>query len=287
MDMGVGSVHIGGGEPFLSPDALMDTLRAAKAVGMGIEYVETNASWFSRTEKAERLLKEIRRAGVTCLLVSISPFHNEYIPFKKTRTLMDQCRREGISVFPWVNGFVEDLTALGEDKTHPFTEFETVFGKDYLSKIPAKYWVHPGGRALYTFAPIAKLRRPEKLPGFSAPCRELYDTSHFHVDLYSRYIPGLCSGFGVKTEDLTSSLQKEKYPILTMLSSGGVSAFLEFAQNTYGFVPDSGYTSKCQLCSEIRMYLVLHTSEDFSELHPKEFYRELESWKSAVPTVDR
>jgi len=75
--LGCRSVHIGGGEPLLRPDKLATVLELASQVGISVEYVETNSSWFQDLESAKNLLSDLSRKGLGTLLVSISPFHNE------------------------------------------------------------------------------------------------------------------------------------------------------------------------------------------------------------------
>jgi len=74
--LGCRSVHIGGGEPLLRPDKLGSVLEVASEVGVSVEYVETNSSWFQDIESAKALLARLRPKGLQTLLVSISPFHN-------------------------------------------------------------------------------------------------------------------------------------------------------------------------------------------------------------------
>ena len=83
--LGCRSVHIGGGEPLLRPDKLGSVLEIAAHVGVSVEYVETNSSWFQEKKFAEDLLIRLRKQGLNTLLVSISPFHNERIPFSKVK----------------------------------------------------------------------------------------------------------------------------------------------------------------------------------------------------------
>ncbi len=47
---------------------------------MEIEYVETNSSWFKDEHSAVALLRKLMEYGLRTLLISMSPFHNEY-PF--------------------------------------------------------------------------------------------------------------------------------------------------------------------------------------------------------------
>jgi MoaA/NifB/PqqE/SkfB family radical SAM enzyme len=79
--LGCTAVHIGGGEPLLRPEALGEVLDAARRAGVSVDYVETNAAWFTGAESARELLAPLGEKGLRTLLVSISPFHNEHIPY--------------------------------------------------------------------------------------------------------------------------------------------------------------------------------------------------------------
>ena len=116
--LGCRSVHVGGGEPLLRPDNLAEILEVAGRVGVSVEYVETNSSWFKDLESAKRILYNLREKGLKTLLVSISPFHNEHIPFFKVKGVIQSCREIGITVFPWINGFFKDLNEFNDLKTH-------------------------------------------------------------------------------------------------------------------------------------------------------------------------
>ncbi len=147
-ELGCNSIHVGGGEPFLNLEGLKAVLRAAKETGMAVEYVETNSSWFKDSHSSRQTLEELKELGLSTLLVSISPFHNEYIPFFKVKGVMEQCRNAGISIFPWIREFYSEIDAFDDRTTHKMAEYESRFGKQYLRRIPARYWIHFGGRAI-------------------------------------------------------------------------------------------------------------------------------------------
>lgn len=272
---GCHSVHIGGGEPFLAPDRLLKVLQSARRCGLGIDYVETNAAWCRDMNAAEALLGDLGEAGLNTLLVSISPFHNAFIPFERVRRLIAACQEAGIQVFPWVNAFVGDLDRLGDDRPHPMAEFEAAFGPDYLARIPDRYWIHLGGRALETFRPVYPSHCIEEILAQSPQncARVLTDTSHFHIDLYGNYVPGLCAGLAFAMEDLGSPLTEGKYPLLDLLTATGIHGLFGLASGEFGYEPrESGYLSHCDLCTDIRFFLARDYGERFAELAPAEFY---------------
>jgi hypothetical protein len=272
------SVHIGGGEPLLNPQGLSAVLAVAQEAGVGIEYVETNSSWFTNQDAATALLSDLKKLGLSTLLISISPFHNEHIPFAKVKGVIAACRAAGIQAFPWINEFYREIDFFDEAMPHGLEEYAPRFGADYLKRLPGRYWIHLGGRAVETFKTIYPARSLEAVCGESrGGCRELLDTRHFHFDLYGNYIPGLCAGLAIKGEDLGESLDPGTYPLLTTLFNTGVQGLLDHAAKHHGFQPGKSYISKCHLCLEIRSYLVLSQQVRTPELQPLGFYENLGS----------
>ncbi len=278
LEMGCRSMHIGGGEPMLRPAHLEKVLEVAYRVGMKIDYVETNSSWYKDSESAAHILERLQARGLGTLLISISPFHNEFIPFSKVKGVIDAGRKAKMELFPWINDFYKDLSAFEPDTPHTFEEYSEKFGKDYLASTLGRYWIHMGGRAIETFRKI--------LPGSSlqrilddnpGSCKsELSDTSHFHVDLFGKYIPGLCSGIGVEIKDLGKPFPKEKYPVLTTLASSGIRGLHDMAMNEFGYQPERNfYLNKCDLCTRIRKFFVTTNAQSFKELVPFNFYSEI------------
>jgi hypothetical protein len=260
----------------MDPGKLLKVVETAQSCGVSIDYVETNSAWCREMAAAVDLLKALGGAGLHTLLVSISPFHNAFIPFERVRRLIAACRRAGIQVFPWVNAFVRDLDRLGADRPHEMAEFQAAFGADYLARIPDRYWIHLGGRALETFRPVYPSRSvAEILAESPGSCRRaLADTSHFHIDLYGNYIPGLCSGLAIAMTDLGRPLPEGKYPLLERLAATGIRGLYELAAGRYDYAPRrSGYLSHCDLCTEIRGFLVERLADHLPELAPAAFYR--------------
>jgi hypothetical protein len=276
---GCRSVHIGGGEPLMQPRKLEAVLKAARTAGMGIDYVETNSAWFVDSETALSVLRGLKRAGLKALLVSISPFHNAAIPFVRVMGVINACRRSGIQVIPWVNAFVRDLSRLDTNRTHCMAEFEAAFGSDYLQCIADRYWIHLGGRALQTFRPVYPRHPLEHiLENSPLSCsRALGDTSHFHIDLYGNYIPGLCAGLSIAMGDLGKPLTDRDYPLLNRLATTGIRGLYQMAVQGYGFVPQrSAYLNHCDVCNEIRGTLIQASSDRFRELAPEAYYFDLQ-----------
>ncbi len=273
--LGCPSVHIGGGEPLLRPEKLKAVLEEARAAGVGIDYVETSSGWFTGHDRAVALLRELRELGAGTLLVSMSPFHNEHIPFHKVLGVLRSAREAGVGTFPWTEGLRPEVEAFDTARPHSLDEYRQAYGDDYVGRLPQRYWTVPGGRALATFAPYQAHRPAEAMAG-GGGCRRLADTGHFHLDLYGSYVPGLCSGLAIRREDLGAPLPEGRYPVIERLYAEGVKGLMEWASAEHGFTPDpEGYTSACHLCHAIRDHLARHRSLDIPDLQPREFYDQL------------
>ena len=272
-DLGCYSVHIGGGEPFLDLDGLKSVVEVLRSVSVTIEYVETNSSWFRGRESALEILSVLKKKGLSTLLISMSPFHNEHIPFYKVKGVIEACKETTMNIFPWISEFYPEINAFDDRIPHPLSAYESRYGDNYLAKIPSRYWVHFGGRALKTFAGVYGTKDYRDIVSVSkGGCSELLEVSHFHIDLYGNYIPGLCSGLAIRCQDLGEKLDHQDYPFLTTLYQGGIERFLDLVTNDYGFRPSREYLSKCDLCFEIRYYLVMQLVVNTHELQPRGYY---------------
>ena len=273
--LGCRSVHIGGGEPLLRPDKLGAVLEVAAKIGIAVEYVETNSSWFRDFESAKALLETLHQKGLQTLLVSISPFHNEHIPFSRVKGVIEAAQQVGVGIFPWITDFISDLSQFNPSRSNSLNEYRQTYGDNYLMQIMQRYWIHLGGRALETFRPLlGKKSCQQILAENPAGCAtELSDTSHFHIDLFGNYIPGLCSGLAISADDLGKPLSREKYPLLKELYQNGIRGLVETVREQYDFTPQrSNYINKCDLCTEVRSYMVKSVYDQSNELEPEEFY---------------
>lgn len=273
--LGCRSVHIGGGEPMLNFEKLKMVVRTASECDVGIEYIETNSSWYHDIEDAIGKLKELQDIGINCLLLSISPFHNSYIPFSKVKGVMNACRFTGVNIFPWIADFIQDVESFDDKTTHSLEEYREKFGERYWENLPGKYYLTFRGRALKTFRDQMREIPLEKiLAGNRGGCFELTDTSHFHVDLYGNYIPGLCTGLAIQVEDLNTELTPEKYPFFCGLFQDGINGFCESVVEKYDFKPKKNYVSKCDLCYDIRYFLVNEQGYNGKDIQPHSYYSE-------------
>ncbi len=261
----------------LKPDMLIDVLDTAQELGVSIEYVETNSSWFYDHLSALDMLRNLRTHGLNTLLVSISPFHVEYIPFAKVKGVIRACQQTGMNIFPWISDFYDELDKLPDDRKHKMQEYIDLFGDQWPQSVLNRYWLSTGGRTLDLLRTFSSRRIPlERLRNSNHGCHELTETGHFHVDLYGYYIPGLCTGLGIQASDLGSELNPQDYPLITLLYNNGINGLLTFAETEYGYkAKHNAYVAKCELCAEIRTFLVNEKNVKSKELHPQGHYDEI------------
>ncbi len=73
--------------------------------------------------------------------------------------------------------------------------------------------------------------------------------------------------------DLGGPLPEGKYPLLDRLAAAGIRGLQELAVGTFGFTPRrSGYLNHCDLCTDIRRFLLKSNGNRFPELAPTGFY---------------
>ena len=190
--LGCHSIHIGGGEPLLDHEKLIaGALKAAAALNVEIEYVETNSSWFKNHEQACDVLRKLMDNGVSTILISISPFHNEYIAFKKLKGVVTAGHATGMRLFPWLSDFYEDIDQLDDSKPHSLAEYASLFGQSYVDALPSRYHLTRKGRALKTFAHLMPQIPIEDILKRSAPLQGAGRNLPFPRGLSRKLHPGL------------------------------------------------------------------------------------------------
>jgi len=265
---GCRSVHIGGGEPFWDFDGLLDMLYIVREAGVTVEYVETNAFWVVDEGKITSYLRELHKAGVDTLCISLDPFHAEYVPVERPLLLAKMCERLGMGYFLWQQKFLRMLSRLDTSKIHTREELEIAISPRYIPETAQGYGMRLGGRALNIEQEYAQ-RKPIHEVLDSSPCRRLLSGDHFHADLYANFIPPGCTGIAIPLEEAVAGIPDGKYPVFEALLHEGVAGLNDYAK-TLGFIPDpEGYTSGCALCFHIRHWLSVNAQHD--ELDAKHY----------------
>jgi len=266
----IGSVHIGGGEPFLDFEGLCMAIRALSASGIVIDYVETNAFWANGKEAPARI-EALMRLGIDTLCISLDPYHAEYVPYKFPLGLAELCDRLGMGYFLWQRQFLPALSRLSGDHAHSRVEMEKALSPRYIRETAARYGISFGGRAVNIEEEYASKRRPPSELISNEPCGNLLSTGHFHVDLAGYFIPPNCTGLRLPLSELLEGIDEDRYPVYAALYNRGIAGLVELAK---GFKEDErGYASKCNLCFHLRRYLA---EAGYAELDREHYAESLE-----------
>jgi len=147
---GTSSVHIGGGEPFINFSALCSLICALNRYGIGVDYIETNAFWTKEEPIIRERLSKLKSLGVTTIMVSVDPFHIEFVPLERPIRLCQIMNDMGFDYFIWQDRYLRRFLRLGIDKSKTYTqeELQEILGKDYITDTASEYGLGMNGRAL-------------------------------------------------------------------------------------------------------------------------------------------
>jgi hypothetical protein len=267
-------VHLAGGEAALKMDLLADVVALAAPMGVRLSYLETNGMWCTDGKTAREGFSKLAQAGLPGVLVSASPYHNEFIPFARTQACVEAAievfGRGGVIV--WIPQFYQALSQMPADKTNTLAEFRQAAGLgDRVGPVGDIYGLIPGGRVLEELREGYQAQPAEHYR--SCRCGEtLADTSHFHIDPFGNLFTGLCPGIAAgRIGDLHPKITSESHPIFWRLATGGPHALMQWAGEHHNYEPkNDAYISKCDLCMDVRRHL--HAGGGFDELAPDAFY---------------
>jgi Radical SAM superfamily len=86
------SFHITGGEPFLNFNLLLAVTRHGAGLGARLSCV-TNAYWARTRELAGERLGRLAEVGLTALSVSVSRFHQQYVPLDRVKNALEAAKQ--------------------------------------------------------------------------------------------------------------------------------------------------------------------------------------------------
>jgi hypothetical protein len=274
-------LHIGGGEPLIHFELITSLVSYLRHKRILLEYVETNGS--SLLKETITKLKTLHGAGLDRLLLSISPFHNEFISVQQVKRLF----RDILSlfgsggIFPWHPGYLPFLERVSSQRGVPLERYFDEFTPDEVKEqLTSIMYIHPGGRGAYLLARYLPCHPAEAV--LEKNCQEnLGSPVHAHLDYKGNYLTGFCSGLrlgkrsGLDLHNLYSrGVRLGPYPLLDILVNRGIRGLYEHALQR-GYIPsEKGYVSPCHLCLDIRLFFYA-TDPSYEELYPSFFYDEL------------
>jgi hypothetical protein len=268
-------LHFTGGEPFLNFELLLKGVEMAEELGIPSTFVETNCSWCGSDAVAREKLQCLRAAGLKGILISVNPFYAEYVPFERT----ERCIRLSEAVFGgnvvvYQEAYYRRFRQLGIKDRIRVEDYMALAGEARLAERVELFLMGRAARALRGLYPAYPAQR-----FFGEPCRPPFLREwHNHFDNYGNLMPGYCGGLSLGSwqalDRLTEEgIELEEYPVLGFLIAEDMAGLFRFAQDLGYEASQEGYVSKCDLCLEVRKYLV--SVGDFAELQPREFYAHL------------
>lgn len=250
-------IHIGGGEPFVRWEALIEICRQARSAGLGpLEAVETNAFWATDRQIVAERLQELDAAGMGRLTISADPYHQQFVHIERPRlaaaVAAEVLGPERVRV-RWQDWLAEghDLTDADEPTRR------AVFGQ-WLSRRRERLT----GRAAMQLPDLIELKPASHFA--DNPCAQsLLRCRHVHIDGEGNICPGTCAGIilgragqGEPIAAIWRKLYDEHaaMEVIGPLASRGPVALLELAR-PMGYQEQPGYAGKCHLCYHVRKWL--------------------------------
>ncbi|MBI5864988.1 MAG: radical SAM protein [Planctomycetes bacterium] len=253
-------IHLAGGEPFGDWVQLLSIVRAARDAGLTrLEKVETNAFWATSDGLTRARLEQLNALGIDLLLISADVFHQEFVPMERVVRCVEIARavlgpsRVRVRWWDFYNQPVDVRKSDDDAKRRAY------------AVALARHRERLTGRASDRLAEFYERFPAEHFR--DANCvREVLHGRHVHIDPYGNVFPGVCSGIiiGNALRTPIPQLWKElaerwrEHPIIGRVVSGG-SFELYQAAAALGFAPrPEGYSGKCQLCQDVRQFLLEH-----------------------------
>jgi len=274
-------LHLAGGEPFLNFDLTLRAVELCIEYGVPLQYVETNAYWCEDDELTSYQLNMLRESGLPAILISVSPFHNEFIPFERTHRAITIAQEiyGPYNVLIYTSYFYEQLKDYNPQINIPFNRYLNTVGHEQAAQsFVEHYGLVPCGRAASRLNFLFQKKTAATF--FNTTCRaEFTNPGHIHIDPYGNYIASFCAGISLgdahKLGAIFNGIDLRQRPIIEILTNFGVEGLLKLAQDQFDFqISPEGYIAKCHLCQDIRSHIVQITDQ-FEELTPVEFYRYL------------
>ena len=268
-------LHFTGGEPFLNFDLLLKAVEIADELKIPSTFVETNCFWCINDKVTREKLELLKEKGLKGLMISVNPFYAEYVPFERTeRCIRISNEVFGKNVMIYQIEYYHRFIQLGINKRISLEDYIDLTKNEPFTERVELFLMGRATHQLRGFYPTY----PANI-FFNEPCRPpFFRNWHNHFDNYGNFMPGYCGGISLgRWQNLDSLIKEginlEKYPVLKFLIAEDMEGLLHFTKD-FGYQESpNGYLSKCDLCLDLRKYLV--SRKNFKELKPKAFYMHL------------
>ena len=269
-------LHFTGGEPFLNFELLLRAIEIAEELKIPSTFVETNSSWCANDEITRERLTQLKASGLRGILISVNPFYAEFVPFERTERCIEISGEVfGRNVMVYQLEYYHLFRRLGIKKKISEEDSLNIIQTEYHSAHVEFFMM---GRAVNRLRDSHPAYRAAAF--FRQPCRpEFLRSWHNHFDNYGNLLPGYCGGISLGSWSQIESLMEEgidleEHPILSFLIAEDMEGLFNFARGLGYEESERGYVSRCDLCLDLRRYLV--SRGDFRELAPRDFYEHVE-----------
>jgi MoaA/NifB/PqqE/SkfB family radical SAM enzyme len=252
-----------GGEPMLYPAQAIAVFKKARQLGIPRIDMLTNGIWGKDKERAERLAKKLRDAGLNTLGISVDAFHLEHIPLEYPRNAARASLKAAIESITWNVAVIESIDAKNHyDRmtAHILKELEPVGIEAHIHKVV------PAGRALQT---IAQYFEHAPLAG---PCEgetpmENTLTNPQSITIEPSGSVDICWHLSIGNAKKTplsriiSTYSWQKNPLIKTLVEEGPMGLVKSHRLCVEDFHKDAYINKCHLCVEVRKAFNLSASE--------------------------
>jgi len=269
------SLWIYGGEPFLYPDVLTETVKIARRKEISEIGVLTNGYWARRKKSAVKRLQILKEAGLTALSVSTDGFHAEIVAPELALSAGQLALDAGIQK---VEFSVTFLPPRGSSNRYNdlsesiWDRLEQVNGFPLQEKTVTT--IGRAAEGLLEYYRPKSLRRKKKCLPPDYIGGSWKKPQGLEIDPYGWIMicPGMSLG-RVGEQSLSSILrryQENGNSLWRILWENGPHGLLNVAAQK-GYQPRDGYADACHLCYDIRKYLQPFFK---TQVSPRDCYRE-------------
>jgi hypothetical protein len=268
-------LHFTGGEPFMNFELLLKAVQIAEELQIPSTFVETNCYWCTSDKTAGEKLALLKEAGLKGILISVNPYYAEFVPFERTERCIEASLRVfGDNVAVYQLEYYRRFKQLGIRERIAVEEYSELTRDESLAHDVEMFIM---GRATQELRGLYPTYAADVF--FDTPCQPAFFRDwHNHFDNYGNYMPGFCGGISLgswyEMDALTRvGIDLGQRPVLKRLVENDFEGLIHFAKGFGYEKAREGYLSKCDLCLDIRKFLV--SKDDFEELQPGQFYEQL------------
>lgn len=248
-----------GGEPLLFPEVICAIHSEAARVCIPRREVITNGYLSKNYDETVIIIKELERAGVNTVIISVDAFHQEHIPIDFVRNVARACLFVGIEHIQW-----DPCWVVSEDNNNRFNEKTRDILKR-LEDIPVEITegnvLEPYGFALHNLKEFLppRMNIPQGSCGSMPYTDPLDSITCICVEPDGRV--AVCNELYIgnaNDEDIIELIENyDPYsnPVSEAIVRNGMKGLVRYAESKGIEVNQEGYYSICQMCTDIRKKL--------------------------------